>query len=81
MNCGPNFPFLLPNVSLKLLRPLYSHPFSLWKRSNILICDVKLYRRAREEESEQGDGAQGIKINYQIKCFKIAILTAINKIM
>jgi len=33
---------------------LYSLPFSLWKRSNILICDVKLYGNKGEEESEEG---------------------------
>ena len=76
-----NFPFYC-QMFLPSATRLYSHPYSLWKRSNILICDVKLKGSAGgEREEEEGVGRKELKYIAKLSTFKMVILTAINKVI
>ena len=83
MDCGPKFPFLLPNVS-PLFYKAPQLPLLVMETVQLfdLRCEIKGKRWGeREEEEEEGVGRKELKYITKLSTFKIAILTAINKII
>ena len=82
MDCGPKFPFLLPNVSPLSYTALQS-PLLVMETVQLfdLRCEIKGKRWGEREEEEEGVGRKELKYITKLSTFKIAILTAINKVI
>ena len=82
MDCGPKFPFLLPNVSPLSYTALQS-PLLVMETVQLfdLRCEIKGKRWGEREEEEEGVGCKELKYITKLSTFKIAILTAINKVI
>ena len=85
MDCGPKFPFLLPNVSPLSYTALHS-PLLFMETVQLfdLRCEIKGKRwgeREEEEEGEEGVGSKELKYITKLSTVKIAILTVITKVI
>lgn len=84
MDCGPKFPFLLPNISPLSYTALQS-PLLVMETVQLfdLRCEIKGKRwgEREEKEEEKGVGRKELKYITKLSTVKIAILTVINKVI